>query len=260
MRITDIPEFDYLIFENRNREYGAYDLRKKYNSAVIGGIIIAILIAFFSIVLPFIIKPSSEKVLTVGGRFAQVRMESLEPPPEEIYIPPAPPPPMESSQQEIVKYVPPVVVDSVILNEPAPLTTDEALAQTNENQAETGINGTGEDLLSGGDGYGTEEPYFIVETMPTFRGGDINNFRSWVQLRTNYPEEAIEKKIQGRVSLTFIVEPDGTVSNVTVIKGVDPLIDNEAVKSIQSSPKWSPGLQRGQPVRVRFLIWLNFVP
>jgi protein TonB len=58
--------------------------------------------------------------------------------------------------------------------------------------------------------------------------------------------------------LTFIVKPDGSVSNVTILKGVDPLIDNEAVKSIESSPKWSPGYQRGKPVRVRYSLWLNF--
>jgi protein TonB len=95
--------------------------------------------------------------------------------------------------------------------------------------------------------------------MPTFRGGDINKFRDWVQRRTNYPQAAIEQKIQGKVFLTFIIEPDGSVSNVTVVKGVAQIIDDEAVKAIQSSPKWSPGLQRGQAVRVRFSMWLNFI-
>jgi protein TonB len=95
--------------------------------------------------------------------------------------------------------------------------------------------------------------------MPSFKGGDINKFREWVQKRTNYPQVAIDRKIQGKVFLTFIIEPDGAVSNVTVVKGVDPIIDIEAVKSIQSSPKWSPGLQRGQPVRVRYSMWLSFV-
>ena len=94
--------------------------------------------------------------------------------------------------------------------------------------------------------------------MPSFRGGDLNKFRDWVQKRTNYPHEAIEEQIEGKVFLTFIIETDGSVSNVTIVKGVDPLIDNEAVKAIQESPKWSPGLQRGQPVRVRYSMALNF--
>jgi protein TonB len=105
----------------------------------------------------------------------------------------------------------------------------------------------------------TDEPFFLVEVMPSFRGGDINRFREWVQKRTNYPQEALNKKIQGRIFLTFIIEPDGSVSNVNIVKGVDPLIDNEAVKAIEGSPKWSPGLQRGQPVRVRYSLWLSFV-
>ncbi len=98
----------------------------------------------------------------------------------------------------------------------------------------------------------------FVEVMPSFRGGDDNRFREWVQKRTNYPQAAIDAKIRGTVFLTFIVEKDGSVTSVTVIKGVHPLIDNEAVKSISQSPKWAPGLQRGLPVRVRYQIALNF--
>jgi protein TonB len=95
--------------------------------------------------------------------------------------------------------------------------------------------------------------------MPTFKGGDLSKFRDWVWKRTNYPQAAIDKKIRGTVFLTFIVEKDGSVTNVTVIKGVDPIVDYEAVKTISESPKWSPGLQRGQPVRVRFQIPMNFM-
>lgn len=259
MRVTDIPDFDFLIFENRNRAYGAYYLRKKYSSTVIAGILVCILLVFLTVVLPFIIKPEEKKIHTVGGRFAQMQMNSLDPPPEQIYIPPAPPPPMQKSQQEILKYVPPVIVDSAIMDQPQLLTADEALSQAETEITTDGITGGSEDILSAGDGYGTDEPFFMVEVMPTFRGGDINQFRNWIFSRTNYPQEAVEKKIQGKVGLTFVVEPDGSVSNVIVLKGVDPLIDNEAVKAIQSSPRWSPGLQRGQAVRVRFVIWLNFV-
>ena len=122
----------------------------------------------------------------------------------------------------------------------------------------TAGSGFGDDLLPGGDGSGNEEPLFIVEVMPTFKGGDLNKFRDWVGKRTKYPEAAITNKIRGTVFLTFIVEKDGSVSNVTVIKGVHPLLDEEAVKAISESPKWSPGLQRGQPVRVRFQIPLEF--
>ncbi len=74
-------------------------------------------------------------------------------------------------------------------------------------------------MMMGQDGFGSDEPFFLVEVMPSFKGGDINKFRDWVQKRTNYPQMAIDKKIQGKVFLTFIVETDGAVSNVTVVKG-----------------------------------------
>jgi protein TonB len=97
-----------------------------------------------------------------------------------------------------------------------------------------------------------------VEVTPTFRGGGIEKFREWVQKRTNYPQTAQDNGIQGKVIITFVVEKDGSVSNVKVMKGVDKILDDEAVKAIESSPKWSPGLQRGKPVRVRFLFPLVF--
>lgn len=103
-----------------------------------------------------------------------------------------------------------------------------------------------------------EHIFIVVEDMPTFRGGDVNKFRDWVQTRVKYPQIAAENGIQGKVFLQFVVEPDGSVSNVIVSRGVDAALDNEAVKVIQSSPKWAPGKQRGAPVRVRFSMQVNF--
>jgi len=103
-----------------------------------------------------------------------------------------------------------------------------------------------------------EEIFVVVEDMPTFRGGDVNKFREWVQQRIKYPQIAAENGIQGKVFIMFVVEPDGSVSNVTILRGVDPALDNEAKRVVESSPKWSPGKQRGAPVRVRFSITVNF--
>ncbi len=257
--LTPISDFDDLIFEKRNREYGAYQLRKRYNSILFTGIIIASLLVSVAVIIPFVITPESDRVVRGGISYNPVQLENLEPPEEKIFIPPSPPPPEAARVQEIVKYVPPVVVDSVLSIEKAQVSTDELLASDNSEQLEVIAIGTGEDLLSGQDGAATDEPFFMVEVMPVFKGGDINKFRDWVQKRTNYPQVAIDNRIQGRVFLTFIVEQDGSVSNVTIVKGVDPIIDIEAVKALQASPKWSPGLQRGQPVRVRFSMWLNFL-
>jgi protein TonB len=255
----DIPDFDDLLFESRNKEYGAYQLRKRYTRVLGTGILIAILIACAVVILPFVINPSDDQVLSGGMGSVQVSMEVLEPPTDVVYIPPAPPPPEPERLQEIVKYVAPEIVDTVPLFENTMETIDEFLAQSPDSLPESTGSGTGNDMFPG-EGFGdSEEPFFLVEVMPMFRGGNIDKFREWIYKRTNYPQEAIDAKIRGTVFLTFIIEKDGSVSNVTVLKGVHPLLDNEAVKAISESPNWTPGLQRGQPVRVRFQIPMNFL-
>ncbi len=103
-----------------------------------------------------------------------------------------------------------------------------------------------------------EEIFVIVEDMPKFKGGDINKFREWVQKRVRYPELAAENGIQGRVFITFVVETNGNVSNVTVSRSVDQLLDDAAKEAVMASPKWEPGMQRGRPVRVRYSIPIIF--
>jgi len=255
----EINSFDDLVFEHRNREYGAYQLRRKYYRVLFGGVIVSASIGILAVIIPFLARPREDRIISGGGGYSvSVRMENLTPPPDQIYVPPAPPPPEASKVPETVQYVPPVVVDTVLPSESAQVATDIALA-SQENVIPDGTgSGFGDSLIPGGSGDGSEEPLFLVEVMPTFKGGDLTKFREWVGKRTNYPAAAIENKIRGTVFLTFIVEKDGSVSNVTVLKGVHPLLDEEAVKAISDSPKWSPGLQRGQPVRVRFQIPLTF--
>lgn len=102
-------------------------------------------------------------------------------------------------------------------------------------------------------------PFVIVEDMPSFQGGDINNFRVWVQQNLKYPDVAAENGIQGRVIINFVVEPSGKVTNVKVVRGVDPSLDKEAIRVVSSSPTWKPGMQRGKAVRVQFTIPIIFV-
>ena len=103
-----------------------------------------------------------------------------------------------------------------------------------------------------------EEIFVIVEDMPKFKGGDINKFREWVQKRVRYPELAAENGIQGIVFITFVVETNGNVSNVTISRSVDQLLDEAAKEAVMASPKWEPGMQRGRPVRVRYSIPIIF--
>ncbi len=106
---------------------------------------------------------------------------------------------------------------------------------------------------------GEGEIFFIVEDMPTFMGKDVNAFRDWVAQHIKYPEIAAENGISGRVFVRFVVEPDGRVDNVEVVRGVDPALDAEAVRVVKSSPRWSPGKQRGKPVRVAYTIPIVFI-
>ncbi len=93
-------------------------------------------------------------------------------------------------------------------------------------------------------------PFALVEQKPRFQGGDANTFSAWVNKNLQYPEIAKENGIQGRVTLQFTVNTDGSVSNVKVLRGVDASLDKEAVRIVSMSPKWEPGKQRERPVKV----------
>lgn len=95
-------------------------------------------------------------------------------------------------------------------------------------------------------------PFQLVEEKPKFNGGDQNEFSKWVANNLEYPEIAKENGVQGRVMLQFTVNPDGKVSNVRVLRGVDASLDAEAVRVVSSSPKWTPGRQRDRAVKVTY--------
>lgn len=101
-------------------------------------------------------------------------------------------------------------------------------------------------------------PFQLVEQKPSFMGGDANEFSKWVNQRIVYPEIAKENGVQGKVMVTFKVNADGSVSDVKVIRGVDPSIDKEAVRVISSSPKWKPGKQRDRAVPVSYVFPVAF--
>ena len=95
-------------------------------------------------------------------------------------------------------------------------------------------------------------PFQLVEEKPSFQGGDANQFSKWVNTRLVYPEIAKENGVQGRVTLQFTVEKDGSVTKVKVLRGVDPSLDKEAVRVVSMSPKWKPGKQRDRAVPVTY--------
>ncbi|MBN1767803.1 MAG: energy transducer TonB [Prolixibacteraceae bacterium] len=100
-------------------------------------------------------------------------------------------------------------------------------------------------------------PFTIVEKNPEFPGGDLALLK-YISDHIDYPAIAIENGIQGKVFVKFVVEKDGSISNATIIRGVDPSLDKEALRVINSLPKWKPGEQRGKPVKVFFNMPINF--
>jgi len=104
-----------------------------------------------------------------------------------------------------------------------------------------------------------EEVFFIVEDMPMFMGGGKENFRDWIAQNLQYPPIAAENGISGRVFIQFAVNSLGQVVDVVVVRGVDPALDKEAIRVVKSSPKWTPGKQRGRPVKVQFTFPIVFV-
>jgi len=102
-----------------------------------------------------------------------------------------------------------------------------------------------------------EEIFFIVEYMPEFPGGEVA-LRTFIANNIEYPAIAQENGIQGRVYVTFVVTKDGSVANAKIARGVDPILDKEALRVVNSLPKWQPGKQRGQEVNVSYTVPINF--
>ena len=103
-----------------------------------------------------------------------------------------------------------------------------------------------------------EEIFVTAETMPSFMGGDLGVFRNWVQKQLNYPPIAQENGIQGKVIIQFVVEKDGRLTNVQVLSTPARSLSEEAVRVLQLSPRWSPGKQRNQPVRIKYTLPVDF--
>ncbi len=102
-------------------------------------------------------------------------------------------------------------------------------------------------------------PFQFIEVKPGFNGGDANEFSKWVNTQLVYPAEAKAKNIQGRVTLQFTIEKDGSLTGVKVLRGVNPHLDAEAIRVVSSSPNWTPGYLAGKPVRVTFTFPVIFM-
>lgn len=105
---------------------------------------------------------------------------------------------------------------------------------------------------------GEEDIFVSVEKMPQFQGGDLNTFHRYVMHNIVYPQIAIENQVQGIVTIEFVVDKTGLVTNVAVIGRVDPVLEEEAIRAVKSSPRWTPGYQMDKAVKVKMTIPIKF--
>jgi protein TonB len=247
-----VESLEEIVFKTRNKDYGAYVLGKKYQKYTLIALVIGIFTIGGVVAYPVISAMLSKNRIikentTVGVEMLNVPKEELPPPP-----PPPPPPPDAVQQQRFV--APKVTTDSVVTtmainddlnakpNTEAPaaeaIVVEEAKPHVIEQEA-------------------PKEIFTVVEEQPTYPGGDEARIK-FLQDNMKYPEEAKELGVQGKVFVTFVVEVDGSITDVKVLRGIGSGCDDEAIRVVKSMPKWVPGKQRGVPVRVQFNLPINF--
>ena len=250
----NIPAFNDIVFKARNKEYGAYKLRTKYNRTVLVALLIGVLILATAIITPYISAKAAENRGKRAERQVEIKLENLDAPVDKIAPPPPPPPPPTDVVQQ-QKYVPPVVVDSIKPEDVKQMiTADQAQTEVTNKDVVEAVQQVKEEVQE------TEaepEPFVVVEEMPMFPGGDAALLK-YVMEHTQYPEVAKENNIQGKVIIRFCVTPKGGVSQVSVLKGVDPELDKEAMRVVTTLPAFKPGKQGGKPVPVWYMVPINF--
>lgn len=120
-----------------------------------------------------------------------------------------------------------------------------------------GAVGTSGGVAGGGEVFGADHVFDVVEDMPKFMGKDMSSFMPWVQSKLNYPKAAINQNLQGRVFVEFIIDRDGSLTDIKVASG-DKILAEEAVRVVKTSPKWTPGKQRAKTVKVKIRIPVDF--
>jgi len=257
-----IPTFDDIVFEFRNKEYGAYILRKKYNKYMTISLIIGILVISTALIVPYL----RTKAIVARGhereeREVTIEMENLELPDSDFAPPPPPPPPPPADAVVQQAYVPPVVVDSVKPEEAMAFRTFEEIREVVVDRAVDDVIEVAVSTSTATVEVEQEEeriPVFVVvEEMPMFPGGEAA-LLNYIATNIKYPERAQENNIQGRVFVQFAVTSRGNIGEVRVLRGVDPDLDAEAIRVVQSLPTFRPGRQGGQPVAVWYQVPITF--
>jgi protein TonB len=250
--------FDDIVFFNRNQEYGAYQLRKETKKNAVLGLLITVGAATLLIGASFIdfsflkSKPKEETIETT--------VTLAEPPPLKDETPPPPPPPPPPPVRPTVKFLEMVAKkDEEVRKEDEPVKVTEIKDQTISTETHEGK----DDAPAVVEPVITSAPivedkiFTVVEKMPEFPGGE-EAMMKFIQSNINYPDMERENDIQGRVVVGFVVNEDGSLTDITVKKGVSSGIDKEALRVVRKLPKFNPGKQQGKAVKVSFVLPIMF--
>lgn len=256
-----IENLDDIIFENRNQEYGAYDLRKKYSKRGSVALAVSLFILFVTVGAPLIASILNQRNYDKNlGDITEIVLEDLNTPKDEEIAPP-PTPPAPEPPKDMIKFTAPKIVDT--LSEPDVIiaTVDDLIKigntgvkDTAEEQVDLVIVDDIEDLTNTKTYF---EPYQIEE-QPTFPGGEAELLK-YISQNIVYPHEAQENGIEGVVYVRFVVTSTGSVAEVQTLRDYDELLDKEALRVVKSLPRWNPGKQNGNAVSVWFTIPIKFV-
>jgi len=182
---------------------------------------------------------------------------------EDDIIITTPPPPLKSS----IRFTPPVIKPDQEVIEEDEVKTQESLNEAIIAISVADVTGTDEDngidvaSLDENQAITQEndtEVFDVVQQMPEFPGGE-NALVKWINEHIKYPYLAAENRIQGKVYVQFVVDRDGIIRNARIAHSIDPSLDQEALRVVNNLPRWNPGKQSGQPVRVSYTIPINFV-
>jgi periplasmic protein TonB len=255
-----------IVFENRNKDYGAFSLRRLSNNRHSIALIIAILFFLIGTTAPVIIKKivPERKERDVSVRtLSDINLDKPKEKVDEMLKELPPPPPLKN----VIKFTAPVIKpDEEVAEEEEPKTQAEVV----ESKAAIGNidfdKGTDDPTAAMPDEMPTEDQqivgeegqvFLMAEQMPEFPGGE-REMLNYLNSNIKYPQMARESGIQGTVFVKFVVEKNGSVSNVEILRGIGGGCDEEALRVIKNMPKWNPGKQNGLAVRVYFNIPMKF--
>jgi len=263
-----------IIFEHRNKEYGAYELRTRYSKRAVTSSLLAVVILFLFLVGPIVAKQIAE-MLTPTEIVEDIEVSPTKlapPPPLDPKTPPPPPPPPASAappppKVSTVRLVPPEVArdeevkEEIVKNdELKDVVTSTETVQGDPNADPTEI------VVEGGTPGGTgtvveapveEEILSVVEEMPEFPGGQ-EKMLAFLSKSIKYPTQAIRAEKQGRVYVSFVVGSNGELTNFEVARGVGFGLDEEALRATKLMPNWKPGKQGGRAVKVKCVVPVEF--